>query len=116
MEKLPCETIVWDLLPAIRAVLAGEMVKRGLSQKMVANMLNMAPSAVSQYISGKRGYRISFSPEVTKAISELANDMIQGNITDPRDKICNICYLVRGGDAPCSVCAPSDIEPEKSGD
>ena len=74
MEKLPCETIVWNSLPAIRAAIAVEMVRCGLSQKMVAGILGMAPSAVSQYLSGKRGYRIVFSDEVSKAIAELARD------------------------------------------
>ena len=69
MEKLPCETIVWNTLPAIRAAIAVEMVRCGLSQKMVASILGMAPSAVSQYLSGKRGYRIVFSDEVSKAIA-----------------------------------------------
>lgn len=114
MEKLPCETIVWDLLPAIRAVIAGEMVKNGLSQKMVANLLNMAPSAVSQYLSGKRGYRISFSPEVSSAIAELSGDLIHGRVTDPRERICGICLLMRGGDTPCAACSSSDEQPERN--
>ncbi len=110
MEKLPCETIVWDSLPAIRAAIAVEMVRCGLSQKMVANILNMAPSAVSQYLSGKRGYRIVFSDEVTDAIAELARDLVSAKISDPRDRICKICVLIRGGDKMCSACENPDIE------
>ena len=108
MEKLPCETIVWDLLPAIRAEIAGEMVKCGLSQKMVAVLLNMAPSAVSQYLSGKRGYRVEFSPEVSEAICILSRELATGKITDPRERICRICLLSRGGDVSCSACAAQD--------
>jgi uncharacterized protein len=104
MEKLPCETIVWDTLPAIRAGLVAEMVKRGFSQTMVARCLNMAPSAVSQYLSGKRGYRIVFSKKVSDAISDLALDMTNGTITDPREKICRICSLMRDNESPCSAC------------
>ena len=104
MEKLPCETIVWNSLPAIRAAIAVEMVRCGLSQKMVAGILGMAPSAVSQYLSGKRGYRIVFSDEVSKAIAELARDLVSGKVSDPRDRICSICILIRGGDAICSAC------------
>jgi predicted transcriptional regulator len=104
MEKLPCETIVWDSLPAIRAAIAGEMVRCGLSQKMVATILNMAPSAVSQYLSGKRGYRIVFSDKVSDAIAELARDLVSGKISDPRDRICRICVLIRDGDTMCSAC------------
>jgi len=104
MEKLPCETIVWDSLPAIRAAIAVEMVRCGLSQKMVASILNMAPSAVSQYLSGKRGYRIVFSDEVSEAVAALAKDLVAGTLSDPRDRICRICVLMRGGDTVCSAC------------
>ncbi len=112
MEKLPCETIVWDSLPAIRAAIAAEMVKCGLSQKRVAITLNMAPSAVSQYLSGKRGYRIVFSDTVSAAIAQLARDLVSGVVQDPRDRICSICVLMRGGDSMCSACE----NPEKSSD
>ncbi|HUK39137.1 MAG TPA: helix-turn-helix domain-containing protein, partial [Methanomicrobiales archaeon] len=54
--KAPCQQIVWDVLPAIRAALAAELVKNGVSQQEVAKLLEIAPSAVSQYLSGKRGY------------------------------------------------------------
>lgn len=104
MEKLPCETIVWNSLPAIRAAIAIEMVRCGLSQKMVANILGMAPSAVSQYLSGKRGYRIAFSDEVSDAIAYLAKDLVSGKVIDPRERICKICVLMRGGDTMCSAC------------
>lgn len=104
MDKLPCETIVWDSLPAIRAAIATEMVKLGLSQTMVAKSLNMAPSAVSQYISGKRGYRIVFSKEVSEAIADLAFDLTKGIISDPRIRICRICGLIREDMTPCKVC------------
>jgi uncharacterized protein len=104
MEKMPCETIVWDSLPAIRAALAAEMVKQGFSQTMVAKCMKMAPSAVSQYLSGKRGYRIVFSSEVSEAIARLASDLTKGIVTDPRERICNICGLIRDDGKPCSVC------------
>ncbi len=108
MEKLPCETIVWDSLPAIRAAIAAEMVRCGLSQKMVAQILNMAPSAVSQYLSGKRGYRIVFSDEVTDAIADLARDLVAKTVCDPRERICRICVMIRGGDSMCSACEPPE--------
>lgn len=54
MELLP-EVEVWYGLPAIRAALAKSLKKQGLPQKQIAEKLGMAESAVSQYISGKRG-------------------------------------------------------------
>ena len=57
--KSPCQEVVWDVLPAIRAAIVSELVQNGVSQLEAARMLDLAPSAVSQYLSKKRGYRIS---------------------------------------------------------
>jgi uncharacterized protein len=104
MDKLPCEMAVWDSVPAIRAALAAEMVSLGLSQKMVAQMLGMAQSAVSQYLSGKRGYRIEFSDDVRHAVADLAEDMKNGKVTDPGSRICKICVLIRQVPSGCEAC------------
>lgn len=104
MQKLPCEMAVWDSVPAIRAALAAEMVAKGLSQKTVAQMLGMAQSAVSQYLSGKRGYRIEFSEDVRHAVAELAEDMKTGKVPDPRARICEICVLLREYPEGCEAC------------
>lgn len=54
MEILP-EVEVWYSLPAIRRKLALTMKKQGIAQQEIAKQLHLAPSAVSQYITGKRG-------------------------------------------------------------
>ena len=107
MQKLPCEIVVWESLPAIRAAIAAEMVTSGLSQKMVADILGMAPSAVSQYLSGKRGYRIEFSSEVKNSIASLAADLRGGEVVDPGPRICSICTLIRGVES-CGACEQTD--------
>lgn len=53
--ELLAEVEVWYALPAIRARLAAALKKRGLQQKDIASKLSIAESAVSQYLSGKRG-------------------------------------------------------------
>jgi predicted transcriptional regulator len=40
--------IVWDVLPAIRAAVAGELIKYGVSPIDVARMIDIGPSTVSQ--------------------------------------------------------------------
>lgn len=37
----PCERIVWDVLPAIRAAIAVELVGCGVAQEEVARMLEI---------------------------------------------------------------------------
>ena len=44
--KPPCESIVWNVIPTIRAELAKELIKLGLSHKEVSERLGMTQSAV----------------------------------------------------------------------
>ncbi len=103
MVKVPCQEIVWDIIPEIQAALAAELVNLGVSQIQVAKSLSLAPSAVSQYLSGKRGYRIVFDDEIKEVISKLAEEIKSGSVTDDEleGKFCNICRSLRGREA-CS--------------
>ncbi|MGD1004145.1 MAG: transcriptional regulator [Methanoregulaceae archaeon] len=94
----PCQKIVWDVLPAIRAAIAVELVKCGVSQVEAARMLEIAPSAVSQYLSGKRGYRIEFEDDVKKSIATLAQDLKDGKKVNLVKRTCDICHQLRGDD------------------
>lgn len=102
MVKTPCQQIVWDVLPAIRAALAAELVRNGVSQQEVAKLLEIAPSAVSQYLSGKRGYRIVFEEPVERRIGELARDIRAGQVRDITARICAICHEIRDEPDACA--------------
>ncbi|SDF35734.1 hypothetical protein SAMN04488589_0453 [Methanolobus vulcani] len=93
--KLPCQMIVWDVLPAIRAAIAEELINCGLSQQEIAKQLDMAPSAVSQYLSKKRGYRIVLEHEVKTSIRQLAEDLKEEKVDDLVSRICAICRQLR---------------------
>ncbi len=117
--ETPCQKIVWDLVPAIRASLAIELVKNGQSQAASAKLLGIAPSAVSQYISGKRGYRIEFQGETKELIEKLAQDLIENKVDDFVVRMCQICVSARGIESNCkSTCNPDEsdnktAEPDK---
>ncbi len=98
MMEAPCQKIVWDVLPAIRAAIAVELVKCGVSQVEAARMLAIAPSAVSQYLSGKRGYRIEFENDVKQSIEQLARDLMDGREVNLVQRTCDICRQLREGD------------------
>lgn len=101
--KSPCEEIVWDVLPSIRAAIAEELVKRGISQKEVSRMLGITPPAVSQYVSKKRGYNIEFREDIRQAIAVLADDLISGKVKG-RDlvvRICAICRMLQDDENAC---------------
>jgi predicted transcriptional regulator len=108
--KSPCEAIVWNVLPGIRAALASELLKRGLSQYEASMLLGITPSAVSQYLSKKRGCNIEFSDEVKAAISALAEEIIQRRIDDLSDGICVICMMLREEG---TACRASPIKEDK---
>jgi uncharacterized protein len=93
--QAPCQKIVWDVLPAIRAAIAVELVRCGVSQVEASKMLEIAPSAVSQYISGKRGYRIEFEDEVKRSIERLAQNLKEGKVENLVGRICDICKQLR---------------------
>ena len=117
----PCQKIVWDVLPAIRAAIAVELVKCGVSQVEAARMLEIAPSAVSQYLSGKRGYRIEFENDVKQSIEQLARDLKDGKDINLVQRTCDICRQLRDGEdnqcgsSPagrrCSSCSPVFARP-----
>lgn len=96
--EAPCQKVVWDILPAIRAAIAVELVKCGVSQVEAARMLEIAPSAVSQYLSGKRGYRIEFENEVKQSIEQLAEDLKDKKQVNLVRRICDICQQLREGE------------------
>jgi hypothetical protein len=100
--EAPCQKIVWDVLPAIRAAIAVELVRCGVSQVEAARMLEIAPSAVSQYLSGKRGYRIEFEDEVKKSIAQLARDLIDRKQVNVIERICGICRQLRDDEVGCA--------------
>ena len=95
--EAPCQKIVWDVLPAIRAAIAVELVRNGVSQVEASRMLEIAPSAVSQYLSGKRGYRIEFEGDVKKSIELLAQDLQGKKDLVLTKRVCDICRQLREG-------------------
>lgn len=99
--KSPCEEIVWDVLPSIRAAIAEELIKRGISQKEVSRMLGITPPAVSQYVSKKRGYNIEFREDIREAIGKLADDLIGKKADDLVKRICEICRMLQDDENAC---------------
>ncbi|MDO5845363.1 MAG: transcriptional regulator [Methanocorpusculum sp.] len=111
MVKVPCQEIVWNIIPAIQSALAAELVGLGISQVKVAQALSLAPSAVSQYLSGKRGYRIVFSDDVKAIIANLAEDIKSGKLTEDalQAEFCTICRSIRGEDGCIDTCCTLDV-------
>lgn len=111
--KPPCELIVWYVIPTIRAELAKEMIKLGLSQKEVSEKLGITQSAVSQYMKDKRGKGIPVNKQVRKAIKGLAKDIADGNMAkDVIPGICAVCAIVKSSGSLCDLHRQEDAELE----
>ncbi len=83
-----CE-VMTRLLPSIRSEVTRELRnKYGLTQEEIANKLNVTQGAVSQYLIKRRGKNI-VSPELKKAIKQLAREIMNGK--DFETEVCKIC-------------------------
>ena len=84
----PQEVEVFYILPAIRSELTKELKVMGLSQKRIAEILNVTESAVSQYVSQKRASTVELTPKVREEIKKNAKRLAEGaNIMNEIQKL-----------------------------
>jgi len=95
-------TIVKYLLPAIRAKLARDLIKKyNFRSKDAAEALGLTQAAVSQYLSSKRGQQgiklLEQSKEAVKIMNEIIERIVEGNFTidEEVDYICKLCEVLK---------------------
>jgi len=94
--KIDCEEIVWYLLPLIRKEFAKSLIKdHGLTQRKAAEKLGITESAVSQYVSKKRGDLKVTDIAIRREIKKSAKRIINGDIQVMKIETCRICHLLR---------------------
>ncbi|MEM2922284.1 MAG: transcriptional regulator [Candidatus Bathyarchaeia archaeon] len=98
----PCEEIVKRMLPAFRAMVARELVKKyHYSQVQAATKLGTTQAAISQYLYSKRGGRIAggltTSPELEREAERIADGIVRGRITSDavNNELCSLCRAAR---------------------
>lgn len=97
--KLPCELVVFELLPTARGELAKELVKvHGNTQAKVAVLFGVTSAAISQYIKGLRGGNpyidnSRYRQEFYNQISISADNMSKGS--DLTTELCILCKFVK---------------------
>ncbi|MEM2029794.1 MAG: helix-turn-helix domain-containing protein [Archaeoglobaceae archaeon] len=88
------------ILPAIRAMVAKELIERGYKIKEVAEMLGLTQAAVSQYLASKRGKRgsefLEKNDEVKKIVAEIADAVSKEEDAKSEEYLCRICRAMRG--------------------
>ena len=97
--KIPCELIVWYVLPSIRRELARELVdKHNFSQAEVARRFGVTDAAISQYLKAKRGTSKEIEnsgkyEDFRKGVEVAAVRMVNGS--DIVIETCRICEMVK---------------------
>ena len=92
----PCEVVVKEVLPAIRAILVKELIERHhLSQVEVARKLGITQPAVSQYLRMLRGAGRggTLLKHIKKHVRVLADDIARGKLKRKQiiERLCMIC-------------------------
>ncbi len=98
-HKMPCEIVVFDLLPTARGAIAKELVdKYGYTQSAVAKIFGITSAAISQYLKGLRGgnqyidnsrYRDQFYEHIA---------LISKNLSEGGDisvELCSLCSFFK---------------------
>lgn len=94
--KTPCEIIVWNVVPIIRKEFAKYLIENhNLNQRKVADKLGITESAVSRYLSGKRGALEITDDRILKEIKKSANRIAAENGSTIIEETCRICKILK---------------------
>jgi len=94
--KIPCEIIVWEVLPVIRREIAKSLIKNhSLTQREAAKKLGLTEAAVSRYLSGKRGGIEINDDNILREIEKSSNKIVNGEGDTTIIEICKICRLLK---------------------
>jgi predicted transcriptional regulator len=106
---LPCEIGVKTVLPAVKAIMARQIVeKHGLNEQQTAELLGLSQSAVSRYVGRERGnlLPIEDSTEILALITQMVTSLIKepNNKTEILKLFCQTCQAVREKGLMCPNC------------
>ena len=110
---LPCEIAVKSVIPAVKALIAKELVeKQGLKQDEVARMLGISQSAVSRYTRKVRGHVIKIDDidEVETLVNRMITILSDENFKRAEflKAFCQTCKSIRRTSAMCQFCHKTD--------
>ena len=110
---LPCEVAVKSVIPAVRALIAKQLMEeQGLNQDQVAELLGISQSAVSKYSRKVRGHAIKV--DGIGEIRSLIDGIIILLLDEKRQNaevlelFCQACIAIRRTSLMCVFCHKSD--------
>jgi predicted transcriptional regulator len=104
MYYLPQEIEVWYIIPAIRRELSYLLVKKyGWTLESAGGAMGVSKSAVSQYISKKRGQSIKLPSEIMSEV-DLAAKSISEKKTNAFSEIMRLLRICKVKGVACLAC------------
>lgn len=106
--KFPCEIVVRDYLPVVRAAMARELSEHyKLKQSQIASLLGVTQASISHYLSAKRGYSLQLSKrhsDLAMMGKKLAKALVEGTSSmQVIATVCNLCKNLRVNDVICEL-------------
>jgi uncharacterized protein len=101
MMKPVCEVMVKEILPGVRALVAGKLVdKHSFSQMKAAERLGTTQPAISQYRTGIRGSgikKLKENEEFMGMVESIADRTASGELSHDMITIefCRVCRFMR---------------------
>jgi hypothetical protein len=120
MKSSPTEILYWEVLPAIRKEIVFQMHNELLIRQVeIARVLELTPSAVSQYLNSKRASQFEFSEYFKKEIKSSAQRIYSKEkgafeettrlikFFENSRELCEVCKGKNDLSHSCSVCFDS---------
>ncbi len=111
MKFMPQEIEVRYVIPSLRKELSKELHRLGHKQKDVAKLLDLTPSAVSQYLKNKRG-TLNFNSKVQKEIKSSSKKIIN-NPEVAYKELFKLTKSIRDSKEICNIHRKYDDVPKK---
>jgi len=101
--KTLCEVYVRNILPALRALMAKELISNySKSQMEVAKILGITQASINYYLYGKRASKITKAleniPEVRNTIRMLAKKIVKDGNTRACNVFCEFCMIIKSNE------------------
>lgn len=105
---VPCEIAVKCVLPAVRAMIAKQLMeKHGLNQAQAAKLLGLSQPAISLYSHKMRGTALNIEndQEITRIANALASSLAHENLSHKEfiPRFCEICRTIRAKGLLCQM-------------
>ncbi|WP_136687232.1 thiamine-phosphate synthase family protein [Halorhabdus amylolytica] len=109
--RFPSEIVVDRFLPTARAMLARELVDRGLTQQEIAEHLGVTQAAVSKYVGGNVAIekRFSGNPRMEETVDRVADGFADGSM-DAYEALGEFLEVVRAFEDRGPICAIHEEE------